>query len=140
MQKTNNIDEQVKRLKAKADVEVVMAQDETDEQFEEFFNARKQLEETEKRLGQFKKGTSDYVFTQRKLEEKRKYQHDVIETLNDRYYSIIGFHLTEVGSDEEFKNANELIKSRIAIEIYEKYKQMALELVNSKYDEKSENY
>ena len=138
--KTNSVDEEVKRLKAKADVEVVMAQDEIDEQFENFFNARKQLEETVKRASQFKRGTSDYVLTLREVEEKRKYQQDVIEELNDRYYSLMGFHLTEVGSNEEYKNANELIKSRIALEIYDKYKQMALDLINSKDGVKPEAY
>ena len=130
--KTNEVDEEVKRMKAKADVEVVMAQDEIDELFENLFNARKQLEETEKRASQFEKGTSEYVLAQREVEEKRKYQQDVIEDLNERYYSLIGFHLTEVGSNEEYKGANKLIKSRIALEIYEKYEQMALDLVNNK--------
>lgn len=138
--KKNDVDEEVKRIKAKADVEIVMAQDEIDEQFEKFFSARKQLEEIEKRAGQMKKGTSDYVLTQREVEEKRKYQQDVIEELNDRYYSLIGFHLTEVSSNEEYKNANKLIKSRIALEINEKYNQMALDLVNSKYGVNPEGY
>lgn len=138
--KTSDIDEEVKRMKAKADEEIVMAQDEIDKQFEKLFSARKQLEEIEKRASQFKKGTSDYILAQREVEEKRKNQQDAIEALNDRYYSLIGFHLTEVNSNEEYKNANELIKSRIALEINEKYEQMALDMVNGKYDERPGEY
>ena len=138
--KTSDIDEEVKRMKAKADEEIVMAQDEIDKQFEKLFSARKQLEEIEKRASQFKKGTSDYILAEREVEEKRKNQQDAIEALNDRYYSLIGFHLTEVNSNEEYKNANELIKSRIALEINEKYEQMALDMVNGKYDERPGEY
>lgn len=138
--KTSDVDEEMKRMKAKADEEIVMAQDEIDKQFEKLFSARKQLEEIEKRASQFKKGTSGYILAQREVEEKRKNQQDAIEALNDRYYSLIGFHLTEVSSNVEFKNANKLIKSRIALEINEKYEQMALDMVNSKYDERPGEY
>lgn len=134
--KSDDVDEYVKKMKAKASVETVIAQDEADKYFAPIFKAKQELDEAEKRVSQLKEGSNEYTLACRQADSKREALHFFVENMNDKYYSVIGFHISEVSSMDEYKSANNLVKSRLAGIILEKYEKMALDYVNSKHGAK----
>lgn len=136
--KADGVDEYIKKMKAEAAAKTVIAQDEVDKYFAPIFKAKQELDEAEKRVSLLKEGTNEYSLARRQVDSKREALLYLVENMNDKYYSIIGFHLSEVSSMDEYKVASDLVKSRLAGIILEKYKKLTLDYVNSKYGAKSE--
>ena len=121
------------RTLAQADMEAMMARQKIDDRFEKLFIAKTKLEEAKVYASQFERGTSDYTIAQRQVESAEKSLQAIIDDVNSRYASIYGFLLTVSNCDGLAEAVRDKVKATICREIYEKYKQIALDELEYEY-------
>lgn len=94
---------------------------------------KQKTEKAEKALSSLVKASSSYNNQKESLRiERLKYEY-LINTVNERYAAIVGFHISDVSSFETLRTLSELIVSKRRLSILNKYKQLSLDYVNSKY-------
>lgn len=128
-----DIPEEVKKTHAQADLETMTARRIIDERFEKLFEAQIKLTEAKKNVCQFEAGTYDYTHAQRQAELAENELQEILEDVNGRYAQIIGFLLSTSDSKRLIEAARDKTKAYICREIYEKYKQKALDEIEFRY-------
>lgn len=90
------------------------------------------LEEAEKTLSTLAKGSHDYIKQKENVEIDRiKYEY-LINTVNQRYAAVVGFHISDVTSFDELSALRGLITSRRRVSLLNKYKQLSYDYINTK--------
>ncbi len=93
---------------------------------------KQELEETERTLSTLAKGSRDYIKQKENIKIDRiKYEY-LINTVNQRYAAVVGFHISDVTSFDVLSALRELIISRRRVSLLNKYKQLSYDYVNSK--------
>ena len=93
---------------------------------------KQELEETERTLSTLAKGSRDYIKQKENIKIDRiKYEY-LINTVNQRYAAVVGFHISDVTSFDTLSALRELIISRRRVSHLNKYKQLSYDYVNSK--------
>lgn len=93
---------------------------------------KKKLEEAEHTLSNLVKGSRNYMKRREEIKNNRSKIEFLINTINKRYVSVIGFHISDVTSFDELNNLKELITSRRKVSLLKKYKQLTIDYVNGK--------
>lgn len=124
--------DEVKRLLAQKDMEIMAAYRKVDEQFDKLIEAKANLTKAEKYAEQLNKNSSEYSFAQQQAESAEKKFENMLDELNQKYYEINGLPI--MGTDQESINlSRERIKLNIEMEILEKYKQLGKEQIIYEY-------
>ena len=93
---------------------------------------KQKLKEAEKNLSTLAKGSRDYIKQKEIVKIDRiKYEY-LINTVNQRYAAVVGFHISDVTSFDELSSLRDLIVSRRRVSLLNKYKQLSYDYVNSK--------
>jgi len=93
---------------------------------------KQKVEEAENTLSHLIKGSIDYTKQKESLKTGRiKYEY-LINTVNQRYAAVVGFHISDVTSLDELNSLRELIVSRRRVSLLNKYKQLSYDYINSK--------
>lgn len=90
---------------------------------------KQKLEETENNLSNLIKGSRDYIRQEEKLKLCRiKYEY-LINSVNQRYAAVVGFHISDVTSFDELSALRELIVSRQRAFLLNKYEQLSYDYI-----------
>lgn len=95
--------------------------------------AKQRLEQAENTIANLAEGCSKYTKIKEEIRINRiKYKY-LIDAVNNRYYTDIGFHIHDATNYEEIINLRNFIKSRRRVLILEKYIKLAQDYLNNNY-------